>query len=206
MIRSKFALAPMTIALMFAMSCLASSAAAQSCSGCTQSSCPTAGEWSAKGFLEDTPAETGSSTVKENISKASDELSGSTEVPILSVDLKNASAKPNRVVLGRPVKIAAFFEESSSINTSNDSAATNGDKVTAYATIRNSAGTEVDKIDLECISGEEYAGIWNANSAIGVYEATIVASASGASKTFNNALEMAIIPSSKERSGIIKLG
>jgi len=196
----------MTIALTLVMSCLAFSAAAQSCSGCTQSSCPTAGEWSAKSFLEDMPAETSSSTVKENVSKASDESSGSTEVAALSVDLKNASANPNPVGLGRPVKIAAFFGESSSNNISDDSAATNGVKVTAYAIIRNSAGTEVDKIDLGYTSGEEYAGIWNANSAIGVYEATIVASASGASKTFNNALEIAIIPSSKERSGIIKLG
>ena len=62
--------------------------------------------------------------------------------------------------------------------------------MTVYATIKNSAGVEVGKVNLERTSGEEYAGIWNANRTAGVYKATIVASAPGLSKSFNDALQI----------------
>ena len=148
--------------------------------------------------MEDTPTETNTGATKEIANRALDRPNSSIKVPALSIELKNTSAEPNPVNLGRPVKIAAIFGDNSTT--------TNGAKITAYATIRNSAGTEVDRVNLEHTSGEEYAGTWNANSAIGVYEATIVTSASGASKTFNNALEMEIVPSSKGKTGIVKLG
>jgi hypothetical protein len=64
--------------------------------------------------------------------------------------------------------------------------------LTAYATIRNPAGAEVGKVNLERTSGEEYAGIWNANQMTGIYEATIVASAASASKTFIDALQIEV--------------
>jgi hypothetical protein len=206
MIGSRFIIAPLTLALMIVTACLASSAAAQSCSGCTLSSCPYSQEWSPKSFLEDTPTETNSSATKEIASKASDDLNSSAKVPTLSIDLKNASAEPNPADLGRPVKITVAFGESSSNKTSDNSTATKGAKKMAYATIRNSAGTEVDRVNLDRTSGEEYAGIWNANVAVGVYQATIVVSTSGASKIFDNALEIEIIPSSKGKPGIKKLG
>jgi hypothetical protein len=197
MIRSKFIVVPMTLALMLVMACLASSAVAQSCSGCTQSSCSLSQEWSAKSFLEDTPTETNAGATKENANKALDEPNSSIKVPTLSIDLKNASAEPNPVNLGRPVKIAAIFGDNST--------AMNESKIAAYATIRNSAGTEVDKVNLEYTSGEEYAGIWNANVAVGIYGATIVASASDASKNFNDALQIEVISSSNART-VKKLG
>jgi hypothetical protein len=197
MIKSKFISAPMTLALMLVMACSASSAAALSCSGCTQSSCPYSQEWSAKSFLEDTPTETNAGATKENANKASDKPNSSIKMPTLSIELKNISAEPNPVNLGRPVKIAAVFGDNST--------ATNGAKITAYATIRNSAGREVDKVNLEYASGEEYAGIWNANVAVGVYEATIVASGSDAPKNFNDVLRIEVISSSNVRT-VKKLG
>ena len=197
MIRSRFISAPMTLALMLVMACLASSAAAQSSSGCTQSSCPYSQEWSAKTFLEDTPTETNTGATKENADKTSDKPNSSIKMPTLSIELKNTSAEPNSVNLGRPVKIAAIFGDNST--------ATNGSKLTAYATIRNSAGREVDKVNMEHTSGEEYAGIWNANVPVGVYDATIVASASDASKNFNDALQIEVISSSNART-VKKLG
>jgi len=43
------------------------------------------------------------------------------------------------------------------------------------------------------ISGDEYAGTWEASVASGVYRVTIIASASGASKTFGDVLKIEII-------------
>jgi hypothetical protein len=183
---------------MLVMACLAFSAAAQSCNGCTQSSCSLSQEWSAKSFLEDTPTKTNAGATKEIANKASDKLNSSIKMPTLSIELKDTSAEPNPVNLGRPVKIAAIFGDNST--------ATNGSRIAAYASIRNSAGTEVDRANLEHTSGEEYAGTWNANVAVGVYEATIVASASDTSKNFNDALRIEVISSSNDVRTVKKLG
>jgi hypothetical protein len=64
--------------------------------------------------------------------------------------------------------------------------------MTVYATIKNSAGVEVGKVNLERTSGEEYAGIWNDNEAPGTYKATIEAYGFGGSKTFNDALQIVV--------------
>jgi len=61
-----------------------------------------------------------------------------------------------------------------------------------YAIIRNSTGEDISRINLERISGEGYAGIWNANVTAGVYNVTVVASSLGTSKTFNDALQIEI--------------
>jgi phage terminase large subunit len=78
-----------------------------------------------------------------------------------------------------------------------------------YADIKNSAGTEVGRVNLNRKSGNEYAGIWNAKVESGAYTATIDASGSGASKTFNDALQI-VVSSSKNTTGnshaIRKLG
>jgi len=92
---------------------------------------------------------------------------------------------PNPANSGSPVMITASFGDNSS-----NSQSIPETNMTAYATIKNSAGVEVGKVNLERTSGEEYAGIWNANLTAGVYKATIVASASGVSKTFNDALQI----------------
>ena len=105
--------------------------------------------------------------------------------PTINISLKNINAIPNPANSGSPVMITASFG-----NNSSNSQSIPETNMTAYATIKNSAGVEVGKVNLERTSGEEYAGIWNANLTAGVYKATIVASASGASKTFNDALQI----------------
>jgi hypothetical protein len=75
-------------------------------------------------------------------------------------------------------------------NNSSNSQSIPETNITAYATIKNSAGVEVGKVNLERITGEKYVAIWNANLTAGVYKATIVASAQGVSKTFNDALQL----------------
>ena len=43
------------------------------------------------------------------------------------------------------------------------------------------------------ISGDQFAGIWNANVAAGVYRVDIVASLENINKTFSDALEIEVV-------------
>jgi hypothetical protein len=110
----------------------------------------------------------------------------------LNISLKDINAMPNPVNTGSPVMITTSFG-----NNSSNSQSVPETNMTAYATIKNSAGVEVGKVNLERTSGEEYAGIWNANVTAGAYRATISASVSGASKTFNDALQIEVSGSKK---------
>jgi hypothetical protein len=105
----------------------------------------------------------------------------------LNISLKDISAMPNPANTGSPVMITAAFG-----NNSSNSQSFPETNITAYATIKNAAGVEVGKVNLEHTSGEEYAGIWNADVAAGTYKATIDASGSGGSKTFNDALQIVL--------------
>jgi hypothetical protein len=77
---------------------------------------------------------------------------------------------------GSPVKITAIL----------------GEDMAAYAIIKNAVDVRVGNVTLEHISGDEYAGTWTAGIATGVYRADIVASASGASRTFDDALQIEV--------------
>ncbi len=68
------------------------------------------------------------------------------------------------------------------------------------AVIEDSKGEEVAKVSMQQVSGDEYAGTWKARVASGVYRITIVASASGASKTFRDVLEIKIAGSGAANS------
>lgn len=63
---------------------------------------------------------------------------------------------------------------------------------TCITTIKDSASKEVSKVNMKRVSGDQYAGIWNANVGKGTYKATITASGGGATKTFYNVLEIEI--------------
>ena len=107
--------------------------------------------------------------------------------PTFNISLKDINAIPNPANSGSPVMIITSFG-----NNSSDSQSIPETNITAYATIRNSAGVDVGKVNLDRTSGEEYAGIWDANVASGTYKATIDASGSGGSKTFNDALRIVV--------------
>ena len=94
---------------------------------------------------------------------------------------------PNPANSGSPVMITASFG-----NISSNYQSIHETNLTAYATIKNSAGVEVGKVNLERTSGDEYAGIWSGNEAPGTYKATIDTSGSGGSKTFNDALQIVV--------------
>ncbi len=77
---------------------------------------------------------------------------------------------------------------------------------TCSAMVKDSAGSNVGQVSMKQIAGDEYSGIWNANVGPGSYKATIVVSASGITKTFDNALEIKIVGTEKDTSKYKKVG
>jgi hypothetical protein len=127
--------------------------------------------------------------------------------PTLNIVLNDISAAPNPANFSDAVKITAVFgnnSSSSQINTTPNglSASTELTNMAVYADIKNSAGTEIGRVNMQRTSGSEYAGIWNANVASGTYKATIDASGSGGSKTFNDALQIVVNGSKNTASNI----
>ncbi len=189
MTKSLIVLASLSLTVLVA--CLASTAGAQGCSACGAEE-----NWgaSAASFLggksiEETPApqwgpgverltnsQFNSNETKNTTSNNSDKSVAPIKTPAPVIDLKNATAEPNPVSPGSPVKITAIL----------------GEDMAAYAIIKNSVDVRVGNVTLEHVSGGEYAGTWTADIATGVYRADIVASASGTSRTFNNALQIEV--------------
>jgi hypothetical protein len=120
-----------------------------------------------------------------------------TTTPMLNIVLNNTSAAPNPANFSDPVKITAVFgnnSSSSEINATSNNLSTSADltNLMVYASIKNSAGTDISRVNMRQTSGNEYAGIWNANVASGTYKVTIDASGPGGSKTFNDALQIVV--------------
>jgi thiosulfate/3-mercaptopyruvate sulfurtransferase len=80
----------------------------------------------------------------------------------------------------------------SSGKTSNAIAEATENAMRCTAFIYHQDGLEVATIDLRRLSGNTYAGIWNAKVASGVYKVDIVASASGNVETFSDMLEIEV--------------
>ena len=117
--------------------------------------------------------------------------------PTLNIVLNDISASPNPANFSDPVEITAVFgnnSSSSQINATPNDLSTSKEltNMAVYANIKNSAGTEIGRVNLQRTSWNEYAGIWNANVVPGTYKATIDASESGGSKTFNDALQIVV--------------
>jgi len=128
-----------------------------------------------------------------------------TTAPMLNIVLNNVRAMPNPANFSDPVMITAVFgnnSSSSQINATPNDLSTSTDLTMIYAYITNSTGVEVGRVNLRQSIGNEYAGIWTANVAPGAYKATIYAFGSGASKTFNDALQIEV-SASKNTAGNI---
>ena len=78
------------------------------------------------------------------------------------------------------------------------STADNSFKVSAV--IRSQAGAKVSNVIMKRVTGDEFAGIWNANVAAGVYKVDIVASTDEVTKTFADALEIQVSSTSKYKN------
>lgn len=188
------------------MTCTASAAFAQ-CASCG------AEDWTASAiaFLEGKPinesgpgvsgphlarlknTEFNSNLLNENPTQSSNGKSNLASTSSLSIDLNNVYASPNPVSPGNPVMLNAEFENASlrlpSTNKANNLSA---GTMMVYAIIKNLAGIDIGRVDLNPVSGVDYAGIWNANATEGFYNATIVASSLNGSKTFSNVLEIGV--------------
>jgi thiosulfate/3-mercaptopyruvate sulfurtransferase len=81
-----------------------------------------------------------------------------------------------------------------------------GDGFVCTAVITNSTGGEVKRINLPRVSGDEFAGTWNAEVSPGKYHLNLLASANGASKIFADVLTIEVKDSGKDFSSIKKLG
>ena len=126
-------------------------------------------------------------------------------IPMLNIVLNDIRAMPNPANSSDPVKITAVFgnnSSSSQINATPNGSTTSTDLTMIYAYIMNPAGVEVDRVNLKQTIGNEYAGIWTANVAPGTYNTTIYAFGSGASKTFNDALQIEVSASKNVASNI----
>jgi hypothetical protein len=193
--------------LVAVMTSLASTASAQC------ASCGGAEDWTATAisFLEgkpinDTPPslsgpqlarlsnkEFNSSLLKKNTTQASIGKNNLPATPASNIDLIDVYASPNPVSSESPVMLNANFGTGSSMLLSNKTANNlSTGLITVYAIIKNSAGADVSKVNLEPISGADYAGIWNANATAGIYNATIIASVLDSSKTFSDALQIEV--------------
>lgn len=60
------------------------------------------------------------------------------------------------------------------------------------AAVISPSGAQAGNVIMKRVSGDEFAGIWNANVPAGVYRVNIVASAGEATKTFPDALEISV--------------
>jgi hypothetical protein len=129
----------------------------------------------------------------ETATSSSTESDSAAQMSNSGIELRNINASPNPVSPGGPVNITAVL----------------GENMTANALITNSVGVQVGNVILEHTSEDEYAGTWKASIATGTYNATIVAYASGVSRTFADALQIEVKGSPDNDSnapGYMKLG
>ena len=73
---------------------------------------------------------------------------------------------------------------------------------TVSAQVLSSSGDTVDRIIMKRIKsdGDEFAGIWNANVATGVYRVDIVATLGDVTETFSNAMQIEVASTSKYKN------
>jgi thiosulfate/3-mercaptopyruvate sulfurtransferase len=64
---------------------------------------------------------------------------------------------------------------------------------TVAAIVNSPKGDQVSKVIVKRISGDEFAGIWNANVAAGTYKVDIVASLENINRTFSDAMEIEVV-------------
>lgn len=126
--------------------------------------------------------------------------------PVLDIHLNDLYAVPNPAKFNDAVKIAAVFA-----NISNNSATRDGPSraadltnLTVYADIKNSAGSDVGRVNLNHSSENEYSGIWNVSAGSDTYNATIEASGPDGSKAFNDVLQI-IVRGSENTTGKVNV-
>lgn len=166
------------------------------------SSCMKEGDWSnsANAFLSGTPISDEpiafgpkvareTSSQFENQNKATDSAGQSGANASAELILKSIKATPAQAYQASTVKITAAF----ALNGSADDQAEL--ELTATATIKDSTGNEVDKLNLIRTSGNEYSNDWIAAVPPGIYSVDIAASSLEASGNFVSAMLIEVVAS-----------
>jgi archaellum component FlaG (FlaF/FlaG flagellin family) len=73
-----------------------------------------------------------------------------------------------------------------------------------YIDLKNSAGSDVGRVNLNHSSENEYSGIWNVSAGSDTYNATIKASGPDGSKAFNDVLQI-IVRGSENTTGSVNV-
>jgi len=171
------------------------------------------GDWSqsASNFIEgkqisDVAADFGPRVVRktasqfENKTKAEEETAQSnanpvassvTKAPAAELILRSINVTPAVVNSASAVKITAAFALNSTIEPENQTEVL----FTASATIKDSTGKEVEKLNLIRTSANEYSKDWNASVPAGIYSVDIAASSLQGYGNFNNVLQIEVIGS-----------
>jgi hypothetical protein len=179
--------------------------------GCT--SCAKEGDWSqsASNFLEgkaisDLPTEFGPKAVRkttsqfENKTKATEVAtdSGANAAASFAAQssteeliLQSINATPAQVNSASAVNITAVF----ALNGSNEAENQTEIDLTATASIKDSTGKEVEKLNLIKTTGNEYSNDWIASVPAGIYSVDIAASSLQVARNFNDALQIEVVGS-----------
>ena len=114
--------------------------------------------------------------------------------PTFDIHLNDLYAVPNPAKFNDDVKIVAAFGNISynSATLDSPSSAADSTNLKVYIDLKNSAGSDVGRVNLNQSSENEYSGIWNANAGSGTYNATVVASRPDGSKAFHDALQIIV--------------
>ncbi len=126
--------------------------------------------------------------------------------PMFDIHLNALHAVPNPAKFNDAVKIVAVFGNISRNLTTRDSPsrATDLTNLMVCADIKNSAGSDVGRVNLNQSSENEYSGIWNVSVGPDTYNATIEASGPNGSRTFNDALQI-IVRGSENTTGKVNV-
>jgi hypothetical protein len=105
--------------------------------------------------------------------------------------LKSINATPALAYSSGTVKITAAFAQNGSTEEENQAEM----QLTATASIKDSTGKEVEKLNLIKASGNEYSKDWKVNVPPGIYSVDIAASSLQGAGTFSNALQIEVVDS-----------
>ena len=158
--------------------------------GC--SSCMKEGDWSqsANAFLEgktvsDEPVDFGPKAARQTSSQFEDTDDAKASDSSTKIVLQSINATPGAIVANGTAKITAVFAQNGT--TAEDQKEL---QLTATATIKDSAGKEIRKLNLIKSAANEYSNNWAANVPEGVYSVDIAASSLDGASNFADALQI----------------
>lgn len=158
--------------------------------GC--SSCMKEGDWSqsADAFLEgktvsDEPVDFGPKAARQTSSQFENSNDAKASDSSTKIVLQSVNATPDAIEANGIARIAAVFAQNGTKAEDQEEM-----QLTATATIKDSAGKEIRKLNLIKSAANEYSNNWAANVPEGVYSVDIAASSLDGASNFADALQI----------------